>query len=203
MQRRKPVLSNWRSKFQHVSSTLFKHLHVRGHGVALVPLDGHYQCWNVHMLPPRQLLLQGRLRTFQQDDATTAYCSYSNSRPLQEKSSCSVTDSNWKHLRVIKRKVQQRRFRTAEQLESYMEQERADISLPKRQRLVSSASRRLQAVVKRSGKHGPLSELFWRCAAGIILKMTFSLVKIVHFVTLNIWYASFPSNVNKTQVYEI
>ena len=70
----------------------------------------------------------------------------------------------------MKHKIQQRRARTLELLQSYIRQEWDKISLPKVQQLLPSVPRCLQTAVKRrgdehSGKDGPVPSFFKRVAA--------------------------------------
>ncbi len=86
----------------------------------------------------------------------------------------------------------QRRPKTVVQLEACIRQEWDNIPIPKLEQLVSSVPRRLQTVIKRkgmphSGKHG-LVPNFFRCLMPWNLKSNYFSLKMIHFLSLNIWY---------------
>ncbi len=74
--------------------------------------------------------------------------------------------------------MRQRRPKTVEQLEACIRQEWDNVPIPKLEQLVSSVPRRLQTV-----------PTFLRCVDAMKFKIsTYFSLKIIHFLSLNIWY---------------
>ncbi len=117
--------------------------------------ERYIQVLEQHMLPSRHHLFQGRPCIFQHDNARPHTASITTSwlrrriRVLKWPACSPVLSPIENIWRIIKRKIQQRRPKTVEQLEACIRQEWDNIPIPKLEQLVSSVPRRFQTVIKR------------------------------------------------------
>ncbi len=162
--------------------------------------ERYIQVLEQHMLPSRHRLFQGRPCIFQHDNARQHTASITTSwlrrRRIQvlKWPACSPDLSPIENIwRIIKRKMRQRRPKTVEQLEACIRQEWDNIHIPKLEQLVSSVPRRFaDCYKKKRGCHTvvnmALSQLFWDVLMPWNLKSTYFSLKMIHFLSLNIWY---------------
>ncbi len=104
--------------------------------------ERYIQVLEQHMLPSRRRLFQGRPCIFQHDNArphtasiTTSWLRRRRILGTEMASLQSRSFTHRKHLRIIKRKMRQRRPKTVEQLEACIRQEWDNIPIPKLEQL--------------------------------------------------------------------
>ncbi len=98
--------------------------------------------------------------------------------------------------RIIKRKMRQRRPKTVEQLEACIRQEWDNIPIPKLEQLVSSVPQTFADSYKKKRRchtvvNMALTQLFWDVLMPWNLKSTYFSLKMIHFLSLNIWYVNY------------
>ncbi len=127
------------------------------------------------MLPSRRHLFQGRPCIFQQDNAKTTFCTHYKVLAAEEEGTgtwlaClqSRPVSNRECVRILKRKMRQRRLRTVAHLKTCLQEEWDKITPETLHHLVSSVPKRLLRCCEKEWQHykvvnALLSQLFLEC----------------------------------------